>query len=176
MRTHHGRNQDRGQYAGIRAAKEVEVYQQILVPVEREGGPEAHVWHAADLAAKEDAELALLRVVTVIADDEYVLKHIQVEAGSSGARRKAEAEDYTGRLTKQLQAKNVRATPWVVVSDLPEDEAIVAQASEMGSDLIVLPNERRSLLSRWLQGNVTMKVQRRSHVPVLMVREPQKGD
>jgi nucleotide-binding universal stress UspA family protein len=147
------------------------MYQRILVPLEREDGPEAYVRHAAQLAAEEDAELALLRVVTVVADDEYVLKRIQVEAGSSGARRKREAETYVSRLAQQLQAENVKATPLVVVSDQPEDEAIVAQAAEMGSDLIVLPNQRRSLFSRWLQGNVTAKVQRRSDVPVLMVRE-----
>jgi nucleotide-binding universal stress UspA family protein len=152
-------------------AEEVDMYHRILVPLEREGGPEAHVRHAAELAAEEDAELALLRVVTVVAADEYVLKHIQVEAGSSGARRKGEAEAYVSRLAQQLQAENVKATPVVVVSDQAEDEAIVAQAAEMGSDLIVLPNQRRSLFSRWLQGNVTAKVQRRSDVPVLMVRE-----
>jgi nucleotide-binding universal stress UspA family protein len=150
------------------------MYQRILVPLEREGGPEAHVRHAAELAAEEDAQLALLRVVTVVADDEYVLKRIQVEAGSSGARRKREAEEYLNRLAQQLQAENVQATPLVVVSDQAEDEAIVAQAAEMDSDLIVMPNQRRSLLSRWLQGNVTAKVQRRSDVPVLMVRERQE--
>lgn len=147
------------------------MYQRILVPVERDGGPEAHVWHAAQLAATEGAELALLRVVTVVADDEYVLKRIQVEAGSSGARRKGEAEGYVSRLAQELQAENVKATPLVVVSELAEDEAIVAQAAELGSDLIVLPNQRRSLLSRWLQGNVAAKVQRRSDLPVLMVRD-----
>jgi len=31
----------------------------------------------------------------------------------------------------------------------------------LGSDLIVLPNQRRSLVNLWLQGNVTAKVQRR---------------
>jgi nucleotide-binding universal stress UspA family protein len=147
------------------------MYQRILVPLEREGGPEAHVWHAAQLAAAEGAELALLQVVTVVADDEYVLKRIQVEAGSSGAKRKGEAEAYVSRLAQELQAENVKATPLVVVSDLAEDEAIVAQAAELGSDLIVLPNQRRSLLSRWLQGNVAAKVQRRSDLPVLMVRD-----
>jgi nucleotide-binding universal stress UspA family protein len=111
-----------------------------------------------------------------VAADEYVLKHIQVEAGSSGARRKAEAEAYVSRLAQQLQAENVRAKPLVVVSDQAEDEAIVAQAAEMESDLIVLPNQRRSLFSRWLQGNVTAKVQRRSDVPVLMVREQQEEE
>jgi nucleotide-binding universal stress UspA family protein len=150
------------------------MYQRILVPLEREGGPEAHVRHAAELAAEEDAELALLRVVTVVEADEYVMKRIQVEAGSSGARRKREAEAYVGRLVQQLEAKNVKVTPVVLVSDQAEDEAIVAQAADMDSDLIVLPNQRRSLLSRWLQGNVTAKVQRRSDVPVLMVREQQE--
>ena len=45
----------------------------------------------------------------------------------------------------------------------------------MGSDVIVLPNQRRSLVSRWLQGNVTAKVQRRSEIPVLLVRDGEKG-
>ena len=64
------------------------MYQRILVPLEREGGPEAHVRHAVELAAEEGAELALLRVVTVVAADEYVLKHIQVEAGSDGGHQR----------------------------------------------------------------------------------------
>jgi nucleotide-binding universal stress UspA family protein len=152
------------------AAKEVPMYQRILVPLEREGGPEAHVQHAAELAAEQDAELTLLRVVTVVAADEYVMQRIQVEAGSSGARRKEEAEAYVSRLVQQLRARDVKAKPLVVISDQAEDEAIVAQAAESASDLIVLPNQRRSLFSRWLQGNVTAKVQRRSDVPMLMVR------
>ena len=152
------------------------MYQRILVPLEREGGAEGHLQHAAKLAAEEDAELTLLRVVTVVAADEYVMKRIQVEVGSSGAKRKAEAEAYVSRLAQQLQAADVKATPRVVVSDLAEDEVIVAQAAEMESDLIVLPNQRRSAFSRWLQGNVTAKVQRRSDVPVLMVRDQQEGE
>jgi nucleotide-binding universal stress UspA family protein len=132
------------------------------------------VRHAAGLAAQEGAELTLLRVITVVPSEEYFFKRIQVEAGSSGAKRKKEAEAYVSRLAQQLQAENVKATPAVVVSDQAEDEAIVARAAEMESDLIVLPNQRRSLFSRWLQGNVTAKVQRRSDVPVLVVREQQK--
>jgi nucleotide-binding universal stress UspA family protein len=150
------------------------MYQRILVPLEREGGPEAHLRHAAGLAAEQDAELTLLRVVTVVAADEYVMQRIQVEAGSSGAKRKKEAEAYVNRLAQQLQGENVKATPVVVISDQAEDEAIVAQAAETDSDLIVVPNQRRSLFSRWLQGNVTAKVQRRSNVPILMVRESQE--
>jgi len=147
------------------------VYQRILVPLESEGGAEAHLWHAATLAAEEGAELALLRVITVVPSGEYVLKRIQIEEGSSGAKRKGAAEDYVSRLTDQLREEGVDVQGEVIVSDQPEDEAIVARAVEMDSDLIVLPNQRRSLFSRWLQGNVTVKVQRRSDIPVLMVRE-----
>ena len=147
------------------------MYQRILVPLESEGGAEAHLWHAATLAAEEGAELALLRVITVVPSGEYVLKRIQIEEGSSGAKRKGAAEDYVSRLTDQLREEGVDVQGEVIVSDQPEDEAIVARAVEMDSDLIVLPNQRRSLFSRWLQGNVTVKVQRRSDIPVLMVRE-----
>jgi len=117
------------------------------------------------------AELILLRMVTVIPDDEYVIRHIQVEAGSSGAKRKEEAEEYVGRLRAGLQDRGVSVKTAVTVSDKAEDEAIVEYATQTQCDLIVLPNQRRSLVSRWLQGNVPDKVQRRSQLPVLLIRE-----
>lgn len=146
------------------------MYSRILVPLEKEGATEAHVQHASALAAKIDAELILLRVVTVISDNEYFLKQVQIEEGSSGAKRKAEAEDYVTRLTENLRDEGVSVKSEVIVSDKAEDEAIVEYATESNCQLIVLPNQRRSLVSRWLQGNVTAKVQRRSHIPILLVR------
>jgi nucleotide-binding universal stress UspA family protein len=147
------------------------VYRQILVPLEGDAGSTAHLQHAAELAAGEGGELTVLRVITVVPSDEYVLKRIQIEDGSIGAESKAVAEEYVDQLEAELQGEGVNARGVVIVSDQAEDEAIVAYAAEMGSDLIVLPNRRRSLSSRWLQGNVTAKVQRRSNIPVLMVRE-----
>jgi nucleotide-binding universal stress UspA family protein len=38
-------------------------------------------------------------------------------------------------------------------------------------DLIVLPNQRCSVISRWLQGNVPTWVQRRSVIPILLVKD-----
>ena len=147
------------------------MYRRILVPLEREGGAEAHLHSAAALASEMRAELILLRMVTVIPDDEYVIRHIQVEAGSSGAKRKEEAEEYVGRLRAGLQDRGVSVKTAVTVSDKAEDEAIVEYATQTQCDLIVLPNQRRSLVSRWLQGNVPDKVQRRSQLPVLLIRE-----
>jgi nucleotide-binding universal stress UspA family protein len=152
------------------------MYQQILVPLEKAGGPEGHLLHAMALSKQVGANVTLLRVITVVPSEEYFFKRVQVEVGSSGAKRKAEAEEYVDRLVNQVQDKNVNVKSAVIVSDKAEDEAIVTYAAESGSDLIILPNQRRSLVSRWLQGNVTAKVQRRSEIPVLLVPDGgQKG-
>lgn len=152
------------------------MYQRILVPLEGVGGPEAHLRHAAHLAKEQGAELTLLRMITVVPSDEYFFKRVQVEVGSGAAKDKAKAELYVDRLADELGAEGVDAQPKVVISDQPEHEAIVAYAEDMGNDLIVLPIQRRSLFSRWLQGNVTAKVQRRASVPVLTVREKRQEE
>jgi nucleotide-binding universal stress UspA family protein len=151
------------------------MYQRILIPLEKKGGPEGHVRHAAALASRVGAEITLLRVITVVPAEDPLFQRFQVEVGSSSAKRKAEAEEYVKQLVDQLQEEGVNAKPAVVISDKAEDEAIVAYAAELSSDLIVLPNRQRSLVSRWLQGNVTAKVQRRSEIPVLLVRDGKKG-
>lgn len=147
------------------------MYQRILVPLEREGGPEGHLRHAVALATQVGAEITLLRVITVAPSEEYFSKRVQVEEGSKGAQRKTEAEEYASRLVDRLQEGGVNTKPVVIISDKAEDEAIVEYGIRSESDLIVLPNQRRSLVSRWLQGNVTAKVQRRSHIPILLVRD-----
>ncbi|MGD1995757.1 MAG: universal stress protein [Anaerolineae bacterium] len=147
------------------------MYKRVLVPMEKVGGAEVHMRHASTLVSKLGAEMTLLRVVTVVPSEEYFFKRVQVEEGSSGARRKADAEAYLAELARRLQDQGVNAEPIVIISDRAEGEAIVEYAVESDCDLIVLPNQRRSAVGRWLQGNITAKVQRRSRVPILLVRE-----
>jgi nucleotide-binding universal stress UspA family protein len=151
------------------------MYRRILVPLERKGGPEGYVKHAAALASRVGAEINLLRVITVVPAEPGFAKYVQIEAGSSGAKRKAEAEEYVNQLVSQMQGEGVNVKSAVIISDKAEDEAIVEYADESGIDLVVLPNQQRSLVSRWLQGNVTAKVERRSKIPVLLVRDEEKG-
>jgi nucleotide-binding universal stress UspA family protein len=150
---------------------EVDMYERILVPLERRGAGEAHVQHAANLAASVGAEVILLSVITIVSSDEYVFKHIQLEAGSSGAQHKAEAEAQVTSLAGRLREQGLAVEPAVIVSEKAEDEAIVEYAAQTKCDLIVLPNQRRSLVSRWLQGNVPARVQRRSSIPILLVKD-----
>ena len=42
------------------------MYRRILVPLERKGGAEGHMRHAAALASRVGAEITLLRVITVV--------------------------------------------------------------------------------------------------------------
>lgn len=147
------------------------MYRKILVPLEREGGQEAYLWHAVQLASEVGAELHLLHIIPIVPSDEYFFQQIQVEMGSRGARRKAEAEARMRYLEEQMRQRGVVARTAVLFSTRPEDEAILEYAAESHCDLIVLPNLRKSLLSRWLQGNVPARVQSRSHVPVLLVSE-----
>lgn len=147
------------------------MYQRILVPLEREGGQEAHLWHATRLAAALHAELHLVHIIPILASEEPFFQQIQVEFGSRGARRKEEAEAYFRRLEAQMQERGIPVKTAVLFSTRPEDEAILDYAAQSRCDLIVLPNLRRSLLSRWLQGNIPARVQRRSTIPVLLVSE-----
>jgi nucleotide-binding universal stress UspA family protein len=149
----------------------VKVYQRILVPLEREGASEAHARHASALAASVGAEVVLLRVITVVPSDDYFFQRIQLEEGSRGAQRQEEAEAHVNRLGDELREQGVAVDPQVIVSDKAEDEAIVECAAQASCDLIVLPDERRSLVSRWLKGNVATKVQRRSPLPVLIIKD-----
>ncbi|HHS96435.1 MAG TPA: universal stress protein [Chloroflexi bacterium] len=151
------------------------MYRRILVPLEAEGGPDAHLRHVERLAAHVGAEVVLLRVIPVVSADEHFFQAIQVEEGSSGARRSDVAREYLDRLVAQLREKGLSVRSEVLITSKPEDEAIVEFAQEQGCDLIALPNERRSLISRWLQGNVPARVQRRSPVPILLVRGVKGG-
>jgi nucleotide-binding universal stress UspA family protein len=61
-----------------------------------------------------------------------------------------------------------------VIEGLPAD-AIFQQAAGSGADLIVMGTHGRSGVNRWMLGSVAEHVLRRSHVPVLTVREGSIG-
>jgi len=145
------------------------VYHKILVPLESK----AHLVnldHARRLAEGLDAELVLLRVVTVMASEDVFFQQLQVELGSSSARAKAEAEAQATALERELCSQGLQARSAVLVSDESEADAIVAYAESESCDLIVMSSYRQSALSRWFLGSVADKVRHRASVPVLFVQ------
>lgn len=147
------------------------MYRRILVPLEEGEHPQRNLDHAQGLAAQVGAALVLLRVITVLPAGHEFDRRLQIEVGSSGARAKAAAEKELGQLEQDLRAQGVGVSTAIVISEDPVAQTIVGYAEANQCDLIVMPTQARSAISRWLFGSVSEKVRRRSPVPVLFVPE-----
>jgi nucleotide-binding universal stress UspA family protein len=125
--------------------------------------------HARVLAQQTGAAVLLAWLVPVVASEEYFFKRVQVEAGSSGAQRKAQGEAYLAEIIETFRNAEVDAASRVVVTPLPPEQAIVDLGLEENADLIIMATLPQSAVGRFLFGSVGDKVRHRSPVPVLFV-------
>jgi nucleotide-binding universal stress UspA family protein len=112
-------------------------------------------------------------VITVLPAGHEFNRRLQIEEGSRAAKIKAAAETELGQLEQDLRAQGIAASTAIVISEEPVARTIASYAEANQCDLIVMPNQERSGISRWLFGSVGEKVRRRSLVPVLFVPEAQ---
>ncbi|MGD8489719.1 MAG: universal stress protein [Anaerolineae bacterium] len=156
------------------------MYKRILVPMEDEGQQQPALDHAHRLARSAGAAVILAWLVPVAASQEHFFTQIQVEPGSSGARRKEQGEAFLESAARAFRDGGLQVTPRVVITPLPPEEAIVEVATEEEADLIIMATLSESAIGRFLFGSVGDKVRRRSPIPVLFVSgEPateQEGD
>jgi len=152
------------------------VYKRILVPMEDEVQQEPALAHAVTLALHTGGTVILAWLVPVVASGERFFTQIQVEPGSSGARRKEQGEAYLSQAVKQLQESEVAVESKMVVTPLPPEQAIVELVAEEGIDLIIMATLSQSAVGRFLFGSVGDKVRRRSPVPVLFVTSSLLGE
>jgi nucleotide-binding universal stress UspA family protein len=145
------------------------LYQRILVPMENEQQQEPALAHARALAAHSGAVVILAWLVPVVASGKTFFTQVQVEPGSSGARRKEQGELFLARAVDSFRVSGVEAVPKVVVTAQPPEQAIVDMAVTEAVDLIVMATLPKSAVGRFLFGSVEDKVRRRSPVPVLFV-------
>ena len=94
---------------------------------------------------------------------------VQVEPGSSGARRKERGEAYMSRAAEAFHAAGVGIETQALVTPLPPEQAIVEFAVDNDMDLIIMATLTESAVGRFLFGSVAEKVRRRSPIPVLFV-------
>jgi nucleotide-binding universal stress UspA family protein len=146
--------------------------------MEDEQQQEPTLAHARSLAryvqacSPSGAAVILAWLVPVVQSEEHFFKQVQVEPGSSGARRKDRGEAYLSEAVLPFQESGLEVVSRVVVTPSPPEQAIVELAQEEGVDLIIMPTLSQSAVSRFLFGSVGEKVRRRSSIPVLFVREP----
>ena len=158
------------------------MYSCILVPIENEEHQEPALAHALKLASSictghseaggTQPKIILAWIVPVVATEEYFLKQVQVEPGSSGARRMAQGDAFLERASSALRDAGADVETKMVVTPLAPDEAIVNLAAEQAADLILMATLPQSAVGRFLLGSVGDKVRRRSPVPVLFVQAP----
>jgi nucleotide-binding universal stress UspA family protein len=129
--------------------------------------------HARRLAQHGEATVVLAWLVPVVASSEHFFVQVQVEPGSSGARRKEEGEAFLAEAGQVFRAAGVDVEPQVLVTALPPDEALLDLASKQKADLIIMATLPQSAVGRFLFGSTGEKVRRRSSIPVLFVNPPQ---
>jgi nucleotide-binding universal stress UspA family protein len=159
------------------------VYRRILVPVENEEHQEPALAHALRLASSvctgqneaqaTRATIILAWIVPVVASEEYFFKQMQVEPGSSGARRQAQGEAFLERASTMLRNAGAQVQTKVVITPLAPEQAILDLATEQEVDLILMATLPQSAVGRFLLGSVGDKVRRRSPLPVLFVQAPE---
>ena len=148
------------------------MYQHILIALEGKPADEAAIAHAANLAREISAKVTLLRVITVAADGSGGLgRQFQTEPGSSGWRRKNQAQEALAKLEKRLQMGGLFVGTALIVGDRSEADELVAFASTEKVDLIVMAADGRPWWQRALFGCPADGVHRKATVPTLFVSD-----
>jgi nucleotide-binding universal stress UspA family protein len=152
------------------------VYNRILVPLENGEHQEPALAYARVLAQHTGATVILAWLVPVVASGEHFFTQIQVEPGSSGARRRDQGEAYLAGAVKSFQSEGIDIVSRIVVTPQPPEQAIVDLAQKEEVDLIVMATLPQSAVGRFLFGSVGDKVRRHSPIPVLFVNPSQAGE
>jgi nucleotide-binding universal stress UspA family protein len=149
------------------------MYRRILIALEGKETDEAVVTHVQRLAAQMNAEVTLLRVITVADDDDGtgLARQWQLEVGSSGWRRKNQAETCLSRLERRLRLEGLLVETALVIGSRSEADEIVSYAAENGCDLIAMASDSQPWYRRWISGSPANDVQRKATVPALFISD-----
>ena len=148
------------------------MYLRILTALEGKETDEAVVAHARRLAAQMDAQVTLLRVIAVADDGGGGLgRQFQLEVGSSGWRRKNQAEADLSKLERRLGLQGLCVETALVIGTRSEADEIVSYAAEDNYDLITMASDSRPWYRRWIGGSPATGVLRKATVPTLFVSD-----
>jgi len=136
------------------------MFARILVPLDGSALAESVLIQVRRLLARQDAEVLLLRVVTLP-------PAMEADAGEPLDLLWSRATDYLRNLSAQLASEGLRVRS-KVVEGFPANQILEAARKEKVS-LIAMSTHGRTGIARWAFGSVTEKVLRTSPVPVLAI-------
>jgi nucleotide-binding universal stress UspA family protein len=139
------------------------MFTKILVPLDGSAFAERAVPYAEALAAATGADLALVRVVEVLAPGDRepgVISYLD-------EGRIATAQDYVGRIAaSRTLGKPVSAEAYLA-SDI--GAGIIARAGDIGADVIVMTSHGASWPVGTVLGSVAARLTREATIPVLVI-------
>lgn len=145
------------------------MYKKILVPLDGSSFSEAVLPHVRMLADSVDAEVILLRVMTVGMYESVFAPSAQLPLQRNPEEdTRAQAEGYLQRVAFDYFPPEVTVRLEVGSGNTPE--TILDYVEGENVDLIAMTTHGRSGISRLMVGSVAEEIVRRSHVPVLLVR------
>jgi nucleotide-binding universal stress UspA family protein len=148
------------------------MYGRILIALEGKASDEAVLAHVRALAGQTKSVVTLLRVIAVADDGGGGLgRQFQLEVGSSGWRRKNQAETNLSKLERQLGLQGLSVETALVIGSRSEADEIVSYAAENDCDLIAMASDARPWYRRWIGGSPASGVMRKATVPTLFVGE-----
>jgi len=142
----------------------------ILVPLDGSPLAEKALPYAETFAQTFGGELILVWVLQqpmVMPVDHGGVAVVPLEAMMEQAEKSA--NEYLGQLEEKYRQKNI-STRVAVLKSQTVAEAIIDLATQEKVDVIVKTTHGRSGLSRWLFGNVALKVLQGAPCPVFLVR------
>jgi nucleotide-binding universal stress UspA family protein len=131
------------------------VYERILVPLEGTETDDPVLDHVAMLAPASGADVTLLRVAHFHTRDER-------------ASEMEDAEKDIERAASRLKALGIGVQTLIVPGE--PGEIIVAQAVELGADLIAMATHGHGWAKRMVLGSVADYVRHHSDVPLLLIQ------
>lgn len=145
--------------------------QRIVVPIDGSADSEKALAIAEYLAAQQDAEIALVRVVESLpwlAAAEGELTTIPEVYDKLIEEADRDARGSLARLAEHAQAKNVRVST-TILNGSPA-AALLDWIDEQRPDLVVMATHGRTGLARFALGSVTDRIVREGCAPVLVIR------
>jgi nucleotide-binding universal stress UspA family protein len=137
----------------------------VLVPLDGSRLAEQALGPAAELAARFDAELLLVRVLSPVLHTRY--RKGKVVLASAGFDEVEDAWTYLSDHAERLRAAGHRASVWVLVG--PAAASIADAARTEHADAIVMTTHGRHGVGRLLLGSTADGILQRTGVPVVLV-------
>ena len=140
--------------------------------------------YAASLADKYDAKITLLHILEIIPESVDVQvrdlvgaekwKKLQEEKQEVIIERlKSRLSDFCDEMGTELKECKFLVEDIIVAKGIPVDE-ILKKAELIGADMIIMGTHGYGLVLGALIGSTARRVVRRSKIPVLVVRQPEK--